>query len=715
MIKYTKDTNNIVTLTLDMGARNVNIINHEKAKAFEAVVDHLKAQKAKRQLKGIIITSAKKNFLEGGDLDYLYQINDPKKIYDLAQSLKTVYRDLEQPGVPIVAAINGTALGSGFELALACHHRIVLDHQKIRLGHPEVKLGMMPNVGGTIRLMWLLGIEKAFKILTSGQSYPPRGALELGMVDALAKDEKDMMDQAKKWLVENQGQPRPWDDPNRGKIVGGTARKPDAARRIQALSAKLIRETNNNYPAPMAILNTLVEGSLVDFDTASRIESRYFAQLVCGTVSENMTKAFWYDYNKIKSGLSRPRGFGRFRPRRVGIVGAGKMGSGIAFSCLLRGIEVVLKDISKSVAARGREFVEKRLEDIVQEGKILPEEKGALLEKMTTTDKSSEFETCDLVIEAVFENKNLKAKVLREAEVHMDEYAFYASNTLSIPITKLAASAVRPANFIGLHFFAPADKVHLVEIVKGDATSDETVARAFDFVRAIRKTPIIVKDYWGFYAARVQNTYILEGITMLNEGYSPALIENLGKQAGMARSALAMADEVSLDIVVKYEEQAAELYGSKYVQHPAVSVCRTMIDELKRLGSRQGKGFYEYPEDENPHIWPELTSHFPSSKTTYDRNKLIERLLFAQVIEAVWCLQEKVIGTVAEANLGSILGWGFPAFKGGALQYIDDYGLQKFVDRCQVFEKQYGQRFSVPPLLKRKLKSDQKKMVDIDS
>ena len=715
MIKYTKDTNNIVTLTLDMVDRNVNIINHEKIKAFEKVVDHLKAQKAKHQLKGIIVTSAKKNFLEGGDLDYLYHANDPKKIYDLAQNLKILYRDLEQPGVPIVAAINGTALGLGFELALACHHRIVLDHQKIRLGHPEVKLGMMPNVGGTIRLLWLLGIEKAFQVLTSGISYPPRGALELGIIDALAKDEKDMIAQAKKWLLENQGQPRPWDDPNRGKIIGGTARKAVAAKRIQAISAKLISETNNNYPAPLAILNTLVEGSLVDFDTASRIESRYFASLICGTVSKNMTKAFWYDYNKIKSGLSRPRGFGRFRPRRVGIVGAGKMGSGIAFACLLRGIEVVLKDISKSVAARGREFVENRLEDIVLEGKILPEDKIALLEKMTTTDKSVEFETCDLVIEAVFENQNLKSKVLRGAEIHMDEYAFYASNTISIPISKLAANAVRPSNFIGLHFFAPADKVHLVEIVKGAATSDETVARAFDFVRAIKKTPIIVKDNWGFYAARVQNTYILEGITMLKEGYPPALIENLGKQAGMARSALAMADEVSLEIVIKYEEQAAELYGSKYTQHPAVSVCRTMIDELKRLGTRKGQGFYEYTENETPYLWPALTEHFPSIKTSYDRKKLTERLLFAQVIEAVWCLQEKVIGTVAEANLGSILGWGFPAFKGGALQYIDDYGLEKFVDRCQVFEKRYGQRFSVPPLLKRKLKTDQKRMVDLDS
>ncbi len=714
MIKYTKDTNNIVTLTLDMGERNVNIINHEKAKAFEVVMDHLKAQKAKHQLKGIIVTSAKKNFLEGGDLDYLYQVNDPQKIYELTQNLKKLYRDLEQPGVPIVAAINGTALGSGFELALACHHRIVLDQQKIRLGHPEVKLGMMPNLGGTIRLMWLLGIEKAFQILTSGQSYPPRGALELGMVDALAKDEKDMMAQAKKWLVENQGQPRPWDDPKRGKIVGGTARESKVARQIQECSAKLIRETNNNYPAPLAILSTLVEGSLVDFDTASRIESRYFASLVCNPISKNMTKAFWYDYNKIKLGLSRPRGFGRFRPRRVGIVGAGKMGSGIAFACLLRGIEVVLKDISKSVAARGREFVENRLEEVVLEGKILPEEKIALLEKMTTTDQSAEFETCDLVIEAVFENKNLKAKVLREAEIHMDEYAFYASNTLSIPITKLAASAARPANFIGLHFFAPADRVHLVEIVKGEATSDETVARAFDFVRAIRKTPIIVKDNWGFYAARVQNTYILEGITMLSEGYSPALIENLGKQAGMSKGVLALADEVSLEIVVKYEEQAAELYGSKYVQHPAVSVCRKMIDELERLGSRKGGGFYEYSEGKSS-LWLALTEHFPNTKTSYDRKKLIERLLFAQVIEAVWCLQEKVIGTIAEANLGSVLGWGFPAFKGGALQYIDDYGLQKFVDRCKVFEERYGQRFSVPPLLKRKLKSDQQKMIDLDS
>lgn len=713
MIKYTKDINNIVTLTLDMGDRDTNIINHKKAAAFLPVIDHLKEQKKKHQLKGVIITSAKKNFLDGGDLDYIYGIDDPEKIHELGKTLKSLYRDLEQPGVPIVAAINGNALGSGFELALACHHRIVLDHQKIRLGHPEVKLGLMPNSGGAIRLMWLLGIEKAFHILSSGQSYTPKGALEMGMVDALAQNQKEMMDQAKKWLIENQGQPRPWDQPGTT-IQGGSAREAKVARSIQKLTAETIKKTQNNYPAPIAILNTLVEGSQVDFDTACRIENRYFAQLVCGEVSKNMTKAFWYDYNKIKSGESRPRGFGRFRPRRVGIVGAGRMGSAIAFSCLLRGIEVILKDISKSVAARGREFVEIRLEEIVQEGKILPAEKIDLLHKLTTTDQSAEFETCDLVIEAVFENKNLKSKVLREAEVHMDEYAFFASNTLSIPISKLAASSSRPENFIGLHFFAPADRVPLVEIVKGKKTSDETVARAFDFVRAIRKTPIIVKDNWGFYAARVQNTYILEGITMLQEGYPPALIENLGKQAGMPQGALALADEISLEIVAKYEEQAAELYGSKYVQHPAVIVCQSMITEHERTGKRKKAGFYSYPDNENPHLWKELTTHFPTKKTKYDRQKLTERLLFAQVIEAVWCLQEKVVATIPEANLGSILGWGFPAFKGGALQYIDQYGIRLFYEKCLVFEKRYGQRFSVPPLLKKRLQQEEEEEITTD-
>ena len=701
MIRYKKDTDNIVTLSLDMGTRNVNIINHKLGEAFLPVLEHLTKEKDMGQLRGVIITSEKKTFLTGGDLEYLGAAENAEEVFELSRKLQQFYRDLERPGVPVVAAMNGTALGIGFELALACHYRIVLDNQKNRFGHPEIGLGMMPGHGGVIRLMWLLGIEKAFPILTKGLRYAPKKALELGLVDALAENPKDMMEKAKKWLLENQDDRRPWDIAGE-KIKGGTAQDTKVAKTIQKFAAQLAKESYNNYPAPQAILNTLAEGSLVDFDTACRIESRYFTKVMMGTVAKNMTKAFWYDFNEIKAGQSRPKGFGKFRPKKVGIVGAGKMGSGIAFTCLVQGMEVVLKDVSKSVAARGREYVEIRLDEMVKNGKITSVEKTAALNRVTLTETTDEFETCDLVIEAVFENENVKSKVIRESEEHMDEYALLASNTLSIPISRLAGSSSRPENFVGMHFFLPADKVPLVEIVRGKATSDETIARAFDFVKAIRKTPIVVKDNWGFYVARVKNTYILEGLSLLQEGYPPALIENLGVQAGMPKGALAMADELSMSIVAKYELQAAEHYGAKYVQHPAVVVCQRMQEELGRPGRNKKAGFYDYNSDGVVSIWPELGTHFETTKDDFSRKKITERLLFVQVLEAIWCLQEGVVKTVAEANLGSIYGWGFPSFKGGVMQFVEDYGQNEFIEQCKIYEKRYGPRFKVPKMLLKK-------------
>jgi len=337
---------------------------------------------------------------------------------------------------------------------------------------------------------------------------------------------------------------------------------------------------------------------------------------------------------------------------------------------------------------------------MVEKGKLTQQEVPALLKKLNTTDNPSEFQDCDLVIEAVFENQKVKNNVTREAEMHLDEYALFATNTISIPITKLASASIRPKNFVGLHFFAPADKVPLVEVVRGKQTSDESIARAFDFIKAIRKTPIVVKDNWGFFAARVQNTFILEGITLLQEGFAPALIENLSLQAGMPKGALALSDELSLNIVLRYENQAAENYGSKYIKHPAVDVLVKMIDILDRKGARQRAGFYEYHND-TKQIWRELTEHFPNSNNTITKQEIIERLLFVQVIEAFWCLQEGIIQTVEEGNLGSIYGWGFPSFKGGVYQFVNDYGVEKFIEKCEEYEQRLGPRFQVPKRLKK--------------
>ncbi|MCB9296712.1 MAG: enoyl-CoA hydratase/isomerase family protein [Lewinellaceae bacterium] len=695
MIRYKKDTNNIVTLTLDMSGRTTNVINHEIAEAFVPVIEHLKAEKEKGQLRGVILTSAKKSFLTGGDLEYLYQAGDPQEIFRFAEQLKGILRELESPGIPVVAAINGAALGTGFEVALACHYRIAVDDQKIRLGFPEVQLGLMPGSGGAVRLMWLLGIEKAFPVLTSGAHYTPREAMQLGLVDEVAGNRREMMDLARAWLLQNKEGRRPWDRPECA-IPGGTAHSPEMARHVRRLSAQLSGGGYDNYPAMQAILNVLAEGSKVDFDTACRIESRYYTELLRNPACKNMIKAFWFDLNFIKQGGNRPRGFGKFRPKKVGVIGAGRMGSGIAFACLDSGLEVVLKDVSKPIAERGREYVRRKLDKMAAEGRKKPEACEEMLGRIQTTESSRDFEHCDLVIEAVFENRLVKQKVTREAEEHLDEYSLLASNTVSIPITQLAEASVRPENYIGLHFFPPAEEVPLVEIVRGEKTSEETVARAFDFVRAIRKTPIVVKDDWGFYAARVQNTYILEGITLLQEGYPPALIENLGRQAGMPKGALALADSLGLNMVLKYENQAAGHYGAKYVQHPAVGVLKKMLEELQRQGRQRRSGFYDYPPDSEPRLWPELSEHFPATQKQFDLQELANRFLFAQVLEAVWCLQEKVIQSVAAANLGSIHGWGFPAFKGGAIQFIHDYGKEEFIRKCEAYQKAHGQRFRVP-------------------
>lgn len=702
MIRYKKDTDNIVTLILDMAGREVNIINHEVGQAFLPVIKHLKEEKAKGKVKGVIITSAKKTFLAGGDLDYLHETTDAHEIYEYAEKLKRFFRDLESPGVPVVAAINGTALGSGFELALACHHRIAINNPKIRLGHPEVTLGLIPGNGGIIRLLWLLGVEEAFSILTQGKRYTPKEAYEVKLIDALAVNEKDMLEQAKNWLMATKEGRRPWDREN-GAIADGKLSLKEAEQVIRKLATRIHKETQGNFAAPRTILNILSEGCKVDFETACRIESRHFAELVKSKETKNMTKAFWYDFNAILKGTNRPKGYGKFRPRKVGVIGSGQMGSGIATACAMKGLEVVLKDISKSVAERGKAYAGKILDDLAERGKITKEERSHLLDKIKTTETATDFETCDLVIEAVFENKNLKGKVLRESENHMDEYSIFASNTSSIPISKLAENSTRPKNFVGLHFFSPVEEVPIVEIVRGEKTSEETIARAFDFVKKIRKTPIIVKDSWGFFASRVQNTYILEGIHMLSEGYPPALIENIGLQSGMPKGALALADDLGLEMVLRFENQAAVLYGPKYIQHPAVPALVKMIEELNRKGAKKKAGFYDYPEEGERQLWPELAEHFLMSQETFTVGALTERLLFVQVIEAVWCLQEKVITSIPEANLGSIYGWGFPAFKGGVIQYIYDYGMEEFVQQCEAYERQFGPRFQAPALLRKGL------------
>jgi 3-hydroxyacyl-CoA dehydrogenase / enoyl-CoA hydratase / 3-hydroxybutyryl-CoA epimerase len=697
MIRYKKDIDNIVTITLDMQDRPVNIITHEISRSFLPVIKHLQEERKKGQLRGVIVTSAKKSFVAGGDLDYIYHHHDTTiDCFEYSQAVGKFFRDLEYPGVPVVAAIHGAALGTGFGLALACHYRIATEHKNTQLGFPEIKFGLLPSGGTAVRLMWHLGLEKAYETLITGETFTAKAALKAGLIHATATDEKELMERAKDWLMQPQENRQLWD---RSPIAALQQHPKDAS--FGALVSRLTAQSSKNrnvYPAQQSLLNTLVEGSKVDFDTAIRIESRVFTTLLKSKTTQNMIKALWYDMQTIQSGTYRPKGYGKFRVKKVGVIGAGLMGSGIAYTCAKAGLTVVLKDVSQSVAEIGMEYAHKKLDLLIQQEKITSEEKKIIMGRIQPTESSKAFEDCDIVIEAVFENQNVKAKVTKDAEQYLDEYSIFASNTSSILITNIATASQHPERMIGIHFFPPAEEIPLVEIVKGKQTSDETVARAFDFARILGKIPIIVKDGWGFYVARVQNTYILEGVNMLAEGYPAALIENLALQAGMPKGPLALADDITLQKVLVYERQAAELYGPKYIQHPAVPLLQSMLIQLNRSGDmRKDGGFYEKNAAK---IWSELSIHFPTTQINFDRKALTERLLFAQAIEGVWCLQEGVIKSVEEANLGSIFGWGFPVAMGGVIEYVEDYGVENFIEQCKLYEKQFGPRFRAPKKLK---------------
>jgi 3-hydroxyacyl-CoA dehydrogenase / enoyl-CoA hydratase / 3-hydroxybutyryl-CoA epimerase len=696
MIRYEKDTHNIVTLTLDMAGSAHNIISHDIGNSFDPVLQHLKAEKAKGLLRGVIITSAKKNFLVGGNLDFYFNSTSGADIFESAQKITQFFRELESPGAPVVAAINGTALGPGFGLALACHHRIALNNSEIQIGLPETSLGLMPNSGSIIRLMWLLGIEKAYHVVCDGHYYTPKEALVAGVIDDIAENTDDMMEKAREWLLANTHYSRPWDTAGET-IPDGSIRNPKVGAVIRRLTAEQYKRNRHLNPAFEAILSTLVEGSRVDFDTACKIQNRYSTQVCLTPEAKNMIRALWYDYRFIKHGGNRPKGYGKFRPRKVGIVGAGLMGSGIAYVCAKAGLNVVLKDISRSVAEKGKNFTADKLKHAVENKEITEGEVKEILNRILATEKVEEFSDCDIIIEAVFENQQLKSKIIKESETYLDQYCIVASNTSSIPITKLAKTTARPANFCGMRFFRNVEEEPLVEIVKGEATSDETIARAFDFIKLMKKVPIVVKDSWGFYSGRVRNTYILEGIVLLQEGFPPALIENIGLQSGMKSGPLAWADDLTLDLIADYERQAAELYGPKYVRHPAVNMLDKMVNE-GRIGRDVKAGFYEYPREGERQLWRGLNASTPTPQ--YDAVEVTERLLFVQVLEALWCLQEGVISTVAEGNIGSLFGWGFPSVRGGVFQFINDYGVKSFIGKCEIYEKRHGQRFKIPKILR---------------
>jgi len=694
--------NGIITVTIDQTERKMNVIGEGFNEAFATITDtFINDQDAK----GLILTSGKSTFVVGADIDQLTTIETAEQAFDLVEDLKTSLRRLETSGKPVVAAITGTALGGGLELALACHYRIAIDSPKTssttKLGLPEVKLGLLPGGGGTQRLPRLIGIQKALELMTQGKELRPQQALEIGFIDDVAHDDDELISKAKAWINDNPKAQQPWD--KKGfKIPGGDSNHPKMVQVFSMAPAMANQKSHGNYPAITHILSSVFEGCLTDIDNGLKIESRFFVACVLSDVSKNMINSLWTQLNSIKKGQSRPQGFERSKVSKVGILGAGMMGAGIAYVSAKAGMEVVLLDTAIEGAEKGKSYSTKLLDKAISRGRSTKDKKQALLDLIKTTTFYDDLEGCDLIIEAVFEDIDIKAECTRQSEDVIPETAVYASNTSTLPITELAKASKRPNQFIGLHFFSPVDKMPLVEIIVGEKTDDATLAIGFDYVGQIGKTPIVVNDSRGFYTSRVFGTYVSEGIAMLAEGVHPRSIEVAGMKSGMPMPPLALQDEVSLSLslhVMEQTKKAMEAEGKTFTPHPAMSVVEKMVKEFGREGKKVSKGFYDYPENGEKHLWSDLTELYQTTDEQPSQQDLVDRLLYVQANETAKCYEENVVRTVADANIGSIFGWGFAPNQGGTLQFINSVGVDKFVARSRELAQKYGARFEPAQIL----------------
>jgi 3-hydroxyacyl-CoA dehydrogenase/enoyl-CoA hydratase/3-hydroxybutyryl-CoA epimerase len=692
-VTLTLGDDGILVATMDLPGRPMNVVGDALMDGIAQAVERL----ADPAVKGLILTSAKADFCAGGDIDNMSKWSRPEQPFDASMAMKVVLRKLETQGKPVVAAINGHALGGGLELALACHARIAIDSPKLKLGQPEVKIGLLPGGGGTARLSRLVGIQAALQICGEGNDIDVGKARAMGLLTDLAADRDDLMTRSRAWIAANPKASQPWDTP-KFRFPGGDSRAPAIVQLWSVAPSIAAAKSQGNYPAVEHIMSAIFEGGLLDFDAACVVESRYFAACCMSAASKNMIGTLWYQLNAIKKGASRPAGVPKGKVTKLGILGAGMMGGGIAYVSAKVGIEVVLLDTSADAADKGKAYSQGLLDKAVSKGRTSAQQRDALLARIRTTTNFDDLAGCDLVIEAVFEDRTVKADVTHRAESTIAPSAVFASNTSTLPITGLAQASVRPANFIGLHFFSPVDKMPLVEIIVGAQTSDETLARGFDYVLQIGKTPIVVNDSRGFYTSRVFGTYLMEGLAMLKEGVHPRSIEAAGLKAGMPMPPLALQDEVSLSLSLHVTEQtrkdlAAE--GRAYTEHPGTSVVRQLC-ELGRIGKKAGKGFYDYVDGDKL-LWPGLKQMFPVAAQQPTQAELIDRFMFAQANEAARCLDEGVLRSVADGNIGSIFGWGFAPFHGGALQFIDALGPTQFVSRARELAARHGTRFEPAP------------------
>lgn len=700
------DADGIALITWDMPGRSMNVLSASSMGDLEAIIERIASDAA---IKGAVITSGKASgFCAGADLSMMAGNSGGgaggagddrvKKLYENNLHLNMMFRRLETCGKPVAAAINGVAMGGGLEVTLACHYRVVSDNPKIQLALPEAKVGLLPGGGGTQRLPRLLGAAKALPLLLQGTSLSPQEALEIGLVHKLAP--ADQIVAEAKALVKSGEAVQPWDKKGY-KIPGGTAHT-SAGSVFTIGTAQLHKQSHGNYPAQKYIMSCVYEGTLVPIEAGLRIETRYFTKLMLDPRSKAMIRSLFLSMQELQKGARRPAGQPAFTVKKLGILGAGMMGAGIAYVSAQAGIEVVLLDTDLAKADKGKAYSVKLLDKALAKGRTTEEKVAKTLSLITPTADYEALRGCDLIIEAVFENRQVKAEVTQKSEPMLAEGGIYGSNTSTLPITGLAEASRKAENFIGIHFFSPVDKMQLVEIIMGQATSQETLAKAMDYVKQIKKTPIVVQDSRGFFTSRCFGTYIGEGLAMLAEGIKPAIIENVGRMTGMPMPPLALNDEVALDLSYKVRQQTKKDLGDKYVPTPADPLIEKMVESLGRIGKKAGKGFYDYASDGKKKLWPGLSDLVPVTRDIddVDVEELKQRFLYIQALEAARCFEEGVVTDVRDADVGAILGWGFAPWTGGPLSLIDMVGTRVFVETCDRFAQKYGERFKPSKLLR---------------
>lgn len=701
--KLETDGDGIALITWDMPGRSMNVLSQA---ALDEIAEWLDQVVANEAIKGVVLTSGKDTFCAGADLGELEQAanlsldtdEDVKNVFDKFYGLNQLFRKMETCGKPIVAAIPGTALGGGLETTLACHYRVCADNPKAQLGLPEAKVGLLPGGGGTQRLTRLIGVANALPLMLEGKSLPPKKALEAGIIHKVVPQNK-LIAEAKKWLKEVGDAEQPWDKKGY-KIPGGGPYHPAGAQNFVVGNAMLRGKTYGNYPAQEYIMSCVYEGALMPMDTALRIESRYFVKLFKSPEAANMIRSLFLSMQALGKGARRPAGVEKDPVEKLGVIGAGVMGAGIAYVSAKAGIHVVLVDRDQDAADKGKAYSENVENKQIDRGRSTEDKRNQILSYIHPTANYDDLKGCDLIIEAVFEDRDLKAKITKQVEEQLEPSAIFGSNTSTLPISGLAEASVRPENFIGIHFFSPVERMGLVELICGKKTSDKALAKAIDYVGQIRKTPIVVNDSRGFYTSRCVGTFTGEGMEMLVEGISPVLIENVARMSGMPMGSLELMDSVGSDTILKITRAERKDLGVDEITEIEKLVA-WIVEDHGRTGRKVGKGFYDYSEKGSRlPLWSGLLDRRASWNDTADIEELKKRILYRQAVEAARCVEEGVVTDPRDADIGAILGWGFAPYTGGPLSMIDTIGTKTFVEELDRMAATYGDRFAPCELLR---------------